>query len=62
MEQHILSIITFLPLLSALLMLAIPRANTAQFRTTALLFNGLSLALLVLLYGAYTGSDGMFTG
>ncbi|MFM7328369.1 MAG: NuoM family protein [Bacteroidota bacterium] len=62
MEQHILSIITFLPLLSALLMLAIPRANTGQFRTVALLFNGLSLALLAMLYGAYTGSDGVFTG
>ena len=62
MQQHILSIITFLPLVSALLMLAIPRDRTTQFRTIALLFNGLMIGLLALLTHAYLRSGGEFNG
>ena len=56
MQQHLLSLIVFLPLASACIMLFLPREGYDRFRIITLLFNALNMALLGLL--AYAHAHG----
>lgn len=52
-QDHILTLITFLPLLGALVVLAIPRERPGAVRWTALVFTLLPLALAAVLYSQF---------
>ncbi len=51
--DHILTLITFLPLLGGLIVLALPRERKGAVRWTALVFTSLPLVLAAVLYGGF---------
>ncbi len=60
-HKHILTLITFFPLLGGVIVLLIPREQKNTVRWTALLFTAIPLALAIILFAGFDSSASGFT-